>query len=281
MRVFGGTVRIVMHMPLLHRHIALVVEDHDHDRQVVLLGRAESLNHWVIEKAPVADQQSDRPFRRGELYAERGAETLAQTTEAAEEALRLSEWQMLTQDLSVKDRLVDIDCVGGHHIGKRADQSKRLDGLSVAAGLCSLGFQTGNEIIVDACPMSTARFHRLAVNLAGAECAGQRLQRCGNFTLEIYVRMQLLINHMPFELVFVDGNDLAACRSCMRRIPRRAAANQKNKIGVLEVLILVGTKVKRVVGRKIGKVGNASVNHGYRKQISKRDERCKCRRIAA
>ena len=35
--VLGGTVGVVMDVALLHRHVALVVEDHDQDRQIVLL----------------------------------------------------------------------------------------------------------------------------------------------------------------------------------------------------------------------------------------------------
>ncbi len=61
-RAFGGAVGIMMHVALLHRHVTLVVEDDDEDRKIMLLGRAERLDHRIIKEAAVADQQRDRPL---------------------------------------------------------------------------------------------------------------------------------------------------------------------------------------------------------------------------
>src|SRR5579863_10766019 len=102
---FGGAVLVMMEMAFLHRHVALVIEHDDEDREIVLLGGAERLDDRIIEEAAVADQQRYRPLARGELDAERGADALAEAAEAAEEAVRCVERQMLAERRTMHDGL--------------------------------------------------------------------------------------------------------------------------------------------------------------------------------
>src|SRR5262245_52172169 len=82
MQVFAGrgAIGIVMHVALSHRLVFLVVENHDHDRQAVTLGRAERLHNGVVEERAVADEQRHRALRRRELDPERGADALPEAT---------------------------------------------------------------------------------------------------------------------------------------------------------------------------------------------------------
>src|ERR1700744_1281416 len=93
--VFGSAVRAVMDVPLLHRHVALVIEDDDQDRGIVLLGGPQRLDPRVVEEAAVADEQCHRTLLRGELDAKRRAKALTEAAKAAEEALRRCEGQVL------------------------------------------------------------------------------------------------------------------------------------------------------------------------------------------
>src|SRR5262252_6146465 len=80
MQVFagGGAIGIVMHVALSHRLVFLIVEDDDHDRQVMALGRAERLHDRIVEERAVADEQRHRALRRRELDPKRGADALAE-----------------------------------------------------------------------------------------------------------------------------------------------------------------------------------------------------------
>ena len=93
--------------------------------------------------------------------------------------------------------------------------------------------------------------------------------------------MQLLIDHVAFELVLVDRDDLALGRLGVRRVPGRAAADEQNEIGILEMLVGGDPEIERVVGREIGKIGDAAPHRRNRQKIGKLDQRLECRRIAA
>ena len=67
----------------------------------------------------VADEESDRPFLGRELDTKRSAKPLAKSAEAAEEALRFSEGQVLAEHRTVQDGLVDIDRIGWQDVGER------------------------------------------------------------------------------------------------------------------------------------------------------------------
>src|SRR6202044_3677260 len=141
------------------------------------------------------------------------------------------------------------------YLGERGDERHWIDRVAAAVGLGLLGFQASDEGVVLFGPMLAALLHGLGVDLSRAHGFRQRLQRGGDVAFQIGVGVQLLIDHVAFELVLVDRDDLALGRLGVRRIPGRAAADQKNEIGVLEMLVGGDPEIERVVGREIGKIG--------------------------
>jgi hypothetical protein len=133
---------------------------------------------------------------------------------------------MLAQCRPVQDGFVDIDGVGRHDFGKRADQGERIDGFAAAVGLGFFRFESSGEGVVLARPMLATLFHGVGIDLAGAGGLRQRLQCGGDVAFEISVGMQVLVDHMTFELIVVDGDNLALGRPGVRRVPGRAAADQ-------------------------------------------------------
>ncbi len=120
-----------------------------------------------------------------------------------------------------------------------------------------------------------------ASSLDVARGLGEHLQRRRDVAFEIKVGVQLLIDHVAFELIFVDGDDLALGRPRARRIPGHAAADEQNEIGILQIFVVGDAEIERMVGREIAKVGAAAPGHRQRQQIGQLDQRLERRRIAA
>ena len=103
---------------------------------------------------------------------------------------------------------------------------------------CPLGFEAGDEGVVLAFPLLAPLVDRVGVQFGRARGLSERLQRSRNVALQISVGVQVLIEHVAFELIFVDGDDLALGGAYMRRIPGHAAADEENEIGIRKVFIV-------------------------------------------
>ena len=121
----------------------------------------------------------------------------------------------------------------------------------------------------------------VGVDLGGARGLRQRLQGCRDIAFEIGVGVQVLINHMAFELIIVDRDNLAFGRLGVRRIPGRPAADEEDEVGIFEMLVGGDAEIERMIGRKIGEVRHAAPHHRDRQQIGEFDQCLERFRIAA
>ena len=121
----------------------------------------------------------------------------------------------------------------------------------------------------------------VGVDLGGARGLRQRLQRRRDIAFEIGVGVQVLIDHMAFELIVVDRDNLAFGRLGVRRIPGRPAADEEDEIGIFEMLISGDAEIERMIGRKIGEIRHAAPHHRNRQQIGEFDQRLERFGIAA
>jgi hypothetical protein len=98
-------VRVVAWNPGLLRVVARIVEDHDQQREPVLLARPEHCPHGVVVEGAIPDQGDHRAIGLRRLDAQRGAQSGPQTPEARlEEASRRQRVQVPEDVEPVGDR---------------------------------------------------------------------------------------------------------------------------------------------------------------------------------
>ena len=62
--------------------IAVVIVEHDHNRQLVLLANSQGRQSGIIIECAIANQTENRPFGKGSFDSQSGARTRAESSDA-------------------------------------------------------------------------------------------------------------------------------------------------------------------------------------------------------
>ena len=254
-----------------HRRIAAVVDDHDQDRQALVTGQGEALDHRVVHERPVAEHGGDDAVGGGELEPERDAEPLAEPAGDAEIALRPPIGAVAHQGAAVGDGLVGEDRVRGQRRAEGGEQRRRVDagagprfGERRGVGLQHRGMGAG--------PARPAGGRPRGVGAGGADRLGQQLQRRGAVALEELVGMEVLVDHLGVVRRLVDGDDARFGRAGAGRVPGRAGAQQQDQVGPVEEVGPADALVEVVVAGEVGVVGPAALDHRDGQRLGQLDQ---------
>src|SRR5690349_22005434 len=97
--------------------IAVIIVEHDHDREIVLLADAESGEAGIVVKRAVADQAQNRPLRVCRFDAEGSARASAEAADATGKKSTWFEHVEIAMDReSMGDGFLDDDRIGWNHL---------------------------------------------------------------------------------------------------------------------------------------------------------------------